>query len=153
MMAVPTPIRSVRAATHATVVTASDPYASALHTESNPRRSASCTSGITSTGAPVQYPMCKASFIESEVYVTSPEGPWWHHPHGPSTRGMHPSEGLRYASAVARDVPSGGDDANARHGKDGGRGRQEVRRRLRRRPARHRGVRVPHRQEPGDGGD
>ena len=33
MMAVPTPMREVRAATHAMVETASDPYASADHTE------------------------------------------------------------------------------------------------------------------------
>jgi hypothetical protein len=66
MTAVPTPIRSVRAATHVSVVTASEPYASALHTESKPRRSASATRGSTSTGPVPQYPMCSPSFIAAK---------------------------------------------------------------------------------------
>jgi hypothetical protein len=61
--AVPSPMRSVRAATQVSVVTASEPYASALQTESNPSRSASFTSGSTSTGPAPQYPMCSPSLI------------------------------------------------------------------------------------------
>ena len=45
MIAVPTPMRSVTAATQVMVVTASEPYASADHTEWKPSRSASCTIG------------------------------------------------------------------------------------------------------------
>ena len=44
------------AAVHVIIVTASEPYASALHTESNPRRSASRTSGMKSVGCAAQYP-------------------------------------------------------------------------------------------------
>jgi hypothetical protein len=54
--AVPTPIRSVRAAAQVMSVTASEPYASALQTESNPRRSASSTNGMKSVGWAPQYP-------------------------------------------------------------------------------------------------
>jgi hypothetical protein len=63
MIAVPTPMRTVLAAAHVIKVTASDPYASALHTESKPSRSASWTSGMVSVGVAPQYPMENPSLI------------------------------------------------------------------------------------------
>ncbi len=61
MIAVPTPIRSVRAAIHVSGVTASEPHASDVHTESKPSRSASIASGNGSTGLDPQYPTCSPS--------------------------------------------------------------------------------------------
>ena len=54
MIAVPNSRFEVRDATHASHDTASEPYASALQIESNPSRSASSTSGWTSTGCAPQ---------------------------------------------------------------------------------------------------
>ena len=54
-IAVPSLMRSVEAPHHASGVRQSEPYASAVHTESNPRRSASrMTSGMPGGGPPAQ---------------------------------------------------------------------------------------------------
>jgi hypothetical protein len=51
-MLVPSFIRSVRAPHHASGISASEPYASAVHSESNPRRSASSTACCAPGGGP-----------------------------------------------------------------------------------------------------
>ncbi len=63
MIPVPRRIRSVRAAIHASGVMASDPYASAVHTESKPRRSACWISSIGTLSWAPEYPMASASFM------------------------------------------------------------------------------------------
>ena len=63
--AVPTPIRSVREATHARVETASEPYASALQIASKPAASASRTRGMTSVGPEPQYPRCTPNLMRN----------------------------------------------------------------------------------------
>jgi hypothetical protein len=50
--AVPSRIRDVREPHHASGVSASDPYASAVHTESNPSRSAASTASAAPGGGP-----------------------------------------------------------------------------------------------------
>ena len=52
MIPVPSLIRSVCAPHHASGVTASEPYASAVHTESKPRRSASLIASSAPAGGP-----------------------------------------------------------------------------------------------------
>src|SRR4051812_27005125 len=55
---------------HASGLTASDPYASAVHTESYPRRSASRMVSTAPAGGPApQYPTCKPSFMDVETTV------------------------------------------------------------------------------------
>ena len=57
-MPVPRRIRSVCAPHQASGVRASEPYASAVHTESNPSRSASLTASSAPSGGPAdQYPV------------------------------------------------------------------------------------------------
>ncbi len=60
MIAVPIPIRSVRAAIQLAIVTASAPQASDVHTEPKPRRSASSPSATAPDGS--SYPSCRPSF-------------------------------------------------------------------------------------------
>jgi hypothetical protein len=68
-MAEPRRIRSVTAARYPSGVTASEPYASAVHTESYPRASASVTSRASSATAVPKYPRLRPSFIGARVAV------------------------------------------------------------------------------------
>src|SRR3954471_10364456 len=59
---------------HASGLMASDPYASAVHTESYPRRSASRIDSTAPAGGPApQYPTCNPSFMDVETTVSSRE--------------------------------------------------------------------------------
>ncbi len=70
MIAVPTPMCLVTAATHVMVVTASEPYASADHTEWKPSRSASCTIGTSILSAEPEYPMFKPRRMSPSLTTT-----------------------------------------------------------------------------------
>src|SRR3954451_15190364 len=64
MMVVASRTREVPEAYQASGATASEPYASAVHTESRPSRSASATSAAASAGGPpLQYPSVTPSFM------------------------------------------------------------------------------------------
>ena len=66
MIDAPSLIDSVWGASHASTLTASEPYDSAAHTESNPARSAACTySTASSPWGPIpQYPRPRPSFSD-----------------------------------------------------------------------------------------
>src|SRR5919106_4898168 len=63
MMPVPRRIRFVSAARYASGVIASEPYASAVHTESKPSRSASRTVSTGNRSSAPEYPMLSPSFM------------------------------------------------------------------------------------------
>src|SRR5919108_3879354 len=73
MMPVPSRIRFVSAARYASGVMASVPYASAVHTESNPSRSASSTLSTGSVSSAPEYPMFRPSFMRAGSCAAAPQ--------------------------------------------------------------------------------
>ncbi len=67
-IAVPSLMRDVDAPHHASGVSASEPYASAVHAESNPSRSASTITLAASRGGPApQYPSPSPNFMNATL--------------------------------------------------------------------------------------